>query len=97
MCAILQLVSAPLNPIPIAEHFRRSHHRVCLFFSYPVTVPCENILYLFRINLSILRRYVGYEGGNMQRHDYHPAPAYMRFQSVKVGIIRLGPVARSTR
>ena len=27
MCAILQLVSAPLNPIPIAEHFRRSHPR----------------------------------------------------------------------
>ena len=25
MCAILQLVSASLNPIPIAEHFRRSH------------------------------------------------------------------------
>ena len=25
MCAILQLVSAPLNPIPTAEHFRRSH------------------------------------------------------------------------
>ena len=25
MCAILQLVSAPLNPIPIAEHIRRSH------------------------------------------------------------------------
>ena len=25
MCAILQLVSAQLNPIPIAEHFRRSH------------------------------------------------------------------------
>ena len=25
MCAILQLVSAPLNPIPIAEHFRRRH------------------------------------------------------------------------
>ena len=25
MGAILQLVSAPLNPIPIAEHFRRSH------------------------------------------------------------------------
>ena len=25
MCAIPQLVSAPLNPIPIAEHFRRSH------------------------------------------------------------------------
>ena len=25
MCAILQLVSATLNPIPIAEHLRRSH------------------------------------------------------------------------
>ena len=25
MCAIPQLVSAPLNPIPTAEHFRRSH------------------------------------------------------------------------
>ena len=25
MCAIPQLVSAPLNPITIAEHFRRSH------------------------------------------------------------------------
>ena len=25
MCAILQMVSAPLNPIPIAEQFRRSH------------------------------------------------------------------------
>ena len=25
MCAILQLVSAPLNPIPITDHFRRSH------------------------------------------------------------------------
>ena len=25
MCAILQLVLVPLNPTPIAEHFRRSH------------------------------------------------------------------------
>ena len=25
MRAIPQLVSAPINPIPIAEHFRRSH------------------------------------------------------------------------
>ena len=25
MYAIRQLVSAPLNPIPTAEHFRRSH------------------------------------------------------------------------
>ena len=25
MCPIPQLVSAPLNPIPTAEHFRRSH------------------------------------------------------------------------
>ena len=30
MGAIPQLVSAPLNPIPIAEHFRRSHQ------------PCEH-------------------------------------------------------
>ena len=29
MRAFLQLVSAPLNPIPIAEHFRRSHPRLC--------------------------------------------------------------------
>ena len=26
MCAIPQLVSAPLNPIPTVEHFRRSRH-----------------------------------------------------------------------
>ena len=25
MCAIPQLVSAPLYPVPIVEHFRRSH------------------------------------------------------------------------
>ena len=25
MCAIPQLVAAPLNPIPIVEHFRMSH------------------------------------------------------------------------
>jgi len=25
MCGIPQLVSAPLNPIPTVEHFRRSH------------------------------------------------------------------------
>ena len=25
MCAIPQLASAPLNPTPTAEHFRRSH------------------------------------------------------------------------
>ena len=25
MCAIPQMVSAPFNPVPIAEHFRRSH------------------------------------------------------------------------
>ena len=30
MRAILQLVSAPLNPIPIAEHLRRSD------------IPCEH-------------------------------------------------------
>ena len=27
MCAILQLVSAPLNPIPIVEHFSRGTQR----------------------------------------------------------------------
>ena len=27
MCAIPQLVSAPLNPTPIAEHFRTLHVR----------------------------------------------------------------------
>ena len=36
MCAIPQLVSAPLNPIPIAEHFRRSH---------PPCEVCFQILY----------------------------------------------------
>ena len=41
MCAILQLVSAPLNPIPIAEHFRRSNNdvmncRTSSFFDYGV-------------------------------------------------------------
>ena len=28
MCAILQLVSAPSNPVPIVDHFRRSTHYV---------------------------------------------------------------------
>ena len=27
MCAILRLVSAPLNPIPIVEHFSRGTQR----------------------------------------------------------------------
>ena len=27
MCAILKLVSAPLNPIPSEKHFRRSHRQ----------------------------------------------------------------------
>ena len=30
MCAILQLVSAPLNPTPIAEHFRFTEERFVL-------------------------------------------------------------------
>ena len=40
MRAIPQLVSAPLNPIPIAEHFRRSHppcehsHGQCMVFGF---------------------------------------------------------------
>ena len=28
MCAVLQLVSAPLNPRPFADHFRRINHCV---------------------------------------------------------------------
>ena len=34
MCAIPQLVSAPLNPIPTAEHFRRSHPQCEDTYSY---------------------------------------------------------------
>ena len=39
MRAIPQLVSAPLNPMPIAEHFRRSHpprehsHGQCIMYN----------------------------------------------------------------
>ena len=42
MCAILQLVSAPLNPIPIAEHFRRSHPQ-CEY-------SCEQHIYMSKEN-----------------------------------------------
>ena len=44
MCAIRQLVSAPLNPIPIAEHFRRS---------YP---QCELMSYLTRFVLKLMHQ-----------------------------------------
>ena len=47
MCAIPQLVSAPLNSIPIAEHLRRSHPQCehsyrqdilyCILMLYDVT------------------------------------------------------------
>jgi len=45
MRAIPQLVSAPLNPIPIAEHFRRSHP------------PCEHSMHRTAASVS---RYVSY-------------------------------------
>ena len=42
MCAIPQLVSAPLNRIPIAEHFRRSHpqlfHKRALANNIPMMI-----------------------------------------------------------
>ena len=43
MCAILQLVSAPLNPIPIAEHFRRSHPQCEHSYGQHIYMSEENI------------------------------------------------------
>ena len=43
MCAILQLVSAPLNPIPIAEHFRRSHPQCEHSYGQHIYMSKENI------------------------------------------------------
>ena len=54
MCAIPQLVSAPLNPIPTAEHFRRSHHSVSTVTDktfkgdrLQINVASEHILILY--------------------------------------------------
>ena len=43
MCAILQLVSAPLNPIPIAEHFRRSHPQCEHSYGQHIYMSKENV------------------------------------------------------
>ena len=51
MCAILQLVSAPLNPIPIAEHFRRSHPQC--------EHSCEQHIYMSKEYLYRLRCELG--------------------------------------
>ena len=44
MCAIPQLVSAPLNPIPIAEHFRRSHPQCEHSYGQHIYMSKENNL-----------------------------------------------------
>ena len=35
LCAIAQSVSALLNPIPVVEHFRLSHHNVSTVTEHP--------------------------------------------------------------
>ena len=52
MYAILQLVSAPLNPIPIAEHFRRSHPQCEHSYRQHVYMSKENT---FRTSWSVDR------------------------------------------
>ena len=42
MCATLQLVSAPLNPIPTAEHFRRSHPQCEYSYGQHIYMSEEN-------------------------------------------------------
>ena len=44
MCAIPQLVLAPLNPIPIAEHFRRSHPQCEHSYGQHIYVTVHRIL-----------------------------------------------------
>ena len=51
MCAILQLVSAPLNPIPIAEHFRRSHSQCEHSYGQHIYMSKENIYNIITITL----------------------------------------------
>ena len=44
MSAIPQLVSAPLNPVPIAEHFRRTHPGTAMKMSQGALTTCmENL------------------------------------------------------
>ena len=42
MCAILQLVSAPLNPRPVVDHFRRSHPLCEHSYSSNISTDKEN-------------------------------------------------------
>ena len=53
MCAILQLVSAPLNPIPIAEHFRRSHPQCEHSYGQHIYMSKENILAMEETKIAI--------------------------------------------
>ena len=43
MCAIPQLVSAPLNPIPMVEHFRRSHPQCEHSYGQHIYISEKNI------------------------------------------------------
>ena len=54
MCAILQLVSAPLNPIPIAEHFRRSHPQCEHSYGHTVISRALDIYGLFKMVFNCL-------------------------------------------
>ena len=59
MCAILQLVSAPLNPIPIAKHFRRSHPQCEHSYRQHIYMSKENIFVcLFCVCLEAAQRYI---------------------------------------
>ena len=42
MCAIPQLVSAPLNPIPTVEHFRKSHPQCKHSYGQHIYMSDEN-------------------------------------------------------
>ena len=55
MSAILQLVSAPLNPIPIAEHFRRSHPQ-CLQW-HSSGKHCDTFIFYFIITSATAMRF----------------------------------------
>ena len=60
MCAIPQLVSAPLNPIPTVEHFRRTHPRLFSSSGYvllsllSVRVQYSNIAFLCNLATTII-------------------------------------------
>ena len=73
MCAIPQLVSAPLNPIPTVEHFRRSYPKCeCSYgqhkFANVKTIHCHNLLgaqynlFIPRPNTEALKKSFRYKG-----------------------------------